>query len=78
MNPKKLLWTERYRPTKLEELITPNRISEKLSKGLYQNFLFYGSPGTGKCVTGDTKITIKDKETGEIKEITISEFHKLI
>ena len=48
MNPKKLLWTERYRPTKLEELITPNRISEKLSKGLYQNFLFHGSPGTGK------------------------------
>jgi len=48
MNPKKLLWTERYRPSTIDELIVPNRIFEKLSKGLYQNFLFHGSPGTGK------------------------------
>ena len=48
MNPKKLLWTERYRPSTIDELIVPQRIYEKLNKGLYQNFLFYGSPGTGK------------------------------
>lgn len=48
MNPKKALWTERYRPTTIEELIVPDRVHEKLSKGLYQNFLFHGSPGTGK------------------------------
>ena len=48
MNPKKALWTERYRPTSLDELIVPNRIYSKINKGLYQNFLFYGSPGTGK------------------------------
>ena len=48
MNPKKLLWTERYRPSTIDELIVPKRIYEKLSKGLYQNFLFHGSPGTGK------------------------------
>jgi DNA polymerase III delta prime subunit len=48
MNPKKLLWTERYRPSTIDELIVPQRIYDKLNKGLYQNFLFYGSPGTGK------------------------------
>lgn len=48
MNPKKLLWTERYRPTNLDELIIPERVHNKLKKGLYQNFLFYSSPGTGK------------------------------
>ena len=48
MNPKKALWTERYRPTTIDELIVPDRVHEKLSKGLYQNFLFHGSPGTGK------------------------------
>jgi replication factor C small subunit len=51
MNPKKALWTERYRPSKLDELILPDRISRKLENGLYMNFLFYGSPGTGKTST---------------------------
>ena len=31
----------------------------------------------GKCVTGDTTIKIRNKKTGEIKEISIKEFHKL-
>tara|TARA_B110000503_G_scaffold143501_1_gene245356 strand:+ start:4518 stop:5468 length:951 start_codon:yes stop_codon:yes gene_type:complete len=51
MNPKKALWTERYRPSQLDELILPDRISRKLENGLYMNFLFYGSPGTGKTST---------------------------
>lgn len=51
MNPKKALWTERYRPSILDELILPDRISRKLENGLYMNFLFYGSPGTGKTST---------------------------
>lgn len=51
MNPKKALWTERYRPSTLDELILPERISTKLRSGLYMNFLFHGSPGTGKTST---------------------------
>lgn len=54
MDPKKGLWTERYRPQKLEELILPNRITKKFEKGLYNNFLLHGSPGTGK--TSSAKI----------------------
>jgi len=54
MNPKKLLWTERYRPTELDELIVPDRVYNKLKNGVYQNLLFYGGPGSGK--TSSAKI----------------------
>jgi hypothetical protein len=30
------------------------------------------------CVTGDTKITIRDTETGEVKEVTMREFEEMI
>ena len=31
---------------------------------------------TGKCVYKDTKITVKNKKTGEIQEITLEDFYK--
>lgn len=58
MNPKKALWTERYRPTDLEELIVPQRVYNKLKNGVYQNLLFFGGPGSGK--TSSAKILAKD------------------
>jgi len=45
---KALLWTEKYRPQELSDLIVPERIAKKLDKGVYQNLLFYGGPGSGK------------------------------
>ena len=50
----KLLWTEKYRPKELKDLIVPERIYKKLDKGVYQNLLFYGGPGSGK--TSSAKI----------------------
>ena len=32
---------------------------------------------TGKCVYKDTKITMRNKMTGEIQEITLEEFYKM-
>lgn len=61
MNPKKALWTERYRPSTLDELILPERIATKLRNGLYMNFLFHSSPGTGK--TSTAKAISKDNPT---------------
>ena len=41
-------------------------------------FLLHGESGTGKCVDGETYVTIKDKRTGEIKEITIDDFNSML
>jgi len=45
------LFTEKYRPKNLDELILPERVMNKFKNGLTQNVLFAGSPGTGKTST---------------------------
>ena len=60
----KWIWTEKYRPTKIQELILPDRIIEQLEKGPYQNFLFYGSQGVGK--TSTARVLAKNHPTLEI------------
>lgn len=46
------LLTEILRPKKVDQLILPPRIKNAIGDGtLKQNFLFYGSPGTGKTST---------------------------
>lgn len=43
-----ILWTEKYRPTCLNELIVPKRVREMLNNGVIQSMLLYGSAGIGK------------------------------
>ena len=57
MQANNLLFTEKYRPSSLKDLIVPSRVLDKLSKGVYQHLLFYGSPGTGK--TSAAKALVK-------------------
>lgn len=45
------LFTEKYRPSNLDELILPERVMSKFKDGLNQNVLLAGSPGTGKTST---------------------------
>lgn len=42
------LFTEKFRPKNLGQLIAPQRIKTELSQGLIQNILLFGSAGTGK------------------------------
>lgn len=52
MNRPRLL-TEILRPKRIDQLILPKRISDMIGDGeLKQNYLFYGSPGTGKTSLG--------------------------
>ena len=71
------LFTEKFRPKKLEQLIAPERVKKQLEKGLIQNILLHGSPGTGKCVDENTIITVKSKKTGQIVDISFKDFMAL-
>jgi len=45
------LFTEKYRPKNLDDLILPDNVMNKFKDGLSQNMLLAGSPGTGKTST---------------------------
>jgi hypothetical protein len=46
-----------------------NNIIEGLnSKNKTNLVILSGEPGTGKCVSGNTKITVRNKKTGKIEE----------
>ena len=63
------LFTERFRPKTLEQMILLPRVREELNKGLTQNILFYSnSPGTGK--TSSTRILSKDYVTKYVDATT--------
>lgn len=48
------------------------------NNGCMYSYMAIGKTGTGKCVTGDTFITIRNKKTGEIQKVTINEFIKMV
>ena len=56
--------------------------SKKLIKRLTYDdkglVLFHGLPGTGKCVDGSTIVTLRNKKTKKIEQISIEDFNKLI
>lgn len=54
--------------TKFNEQLLDRMLVE--SKGLV---LFHGDPGSGKCVRGNTKIKIRNKETNKVEYININE-----
>jgi DNA polymerase III delta prime subunit len=82
MKASNILWTEKYRPKVLDDLILPDRVFAKVKNGVYQNLLFYGGPGSGK--TSTAKVLAADhpfmyincsSETGvDVVRTKISEF----
>jgi len=53
-------------------------ILDKIKNNKYGLFLFHGDPGTGKCVDGNTIVTLRNKKTGKIENINIEDFNKLL
>ena len=60
MNSISQLFTEKYRPKNLEDLILPDRVMNKFINGVQQNMLFAGSPGTGKTSTAKALVAQYD------------------
>lgn len=60
MNSISQLFTEKYRPKNLEDLILPDRVMKKFVNGVQQNMLFAGSPGTGKTSTAKALVAQYD------------------
>jgi len=77
MNTVNQLFTEKFRPKDLGQLIAPPRIKNELNKGLVQNLLLYGSAGTGKTSTlfilanpkDDTTMYVNASSEGGIKTV---------
>jgi len=53
-------------------------IVDKLRNNKHGLFLFHGEPGCGKCVDDSTIVTLRNKITGEIENISIHDFEKLL
>lgn len=63
MSVTKQLFTEKFRPKDLNQLIAPPRIKDLLKRGLVQNLLLYGTQGTGKSSTAFILANPKDDTT---------------
>lgn len=55
-------------------VIKRSRTGVSSSKKPIGSFMFIGPTGVGKCVTGETMITIRNKTTGHIENISIKDF----
>ena len=53
-------------------------IVNKLKNYKHGLFLLHGETGCGKCVDESTIVTLRNKTTGEIENINISDFEKII
>jgi ATP-dependent Clp protease ATP-binding subunit ClpC len=63
---------------KIVKSIKRNRVGIKNKNKPIGSFMFLGPTGVGKCFIGTTLIKIRDKRTGEISNINIHDFEKLI
>ena len=50
------------------------RVSQILSRRKKNNPVLIGDPGVGKCICADTVVSIRDDETNEVFNVSVSEF----
>ena len=75
---KKLLpWTEKYRPSKIEDILYHEKITNSVVKYIENNklphLLFYGPPGTGKCLGYNTNCLLYNGKFKYVQDIRIGD-----
>jgi len=84
MDPKNLIWTEKYRPKNVDEIVGDfSKIKIYLQKQeSIPHFLFHSkTPGTGKCLTGDSMFFTNNGLTSfddYVKKHNIEKEHTII
>jgi len=63
---------------KIVKALKRNRVGIKNQNKPIGSFMFLGPTGVGKCVCSDSLIKIRDKRTGEVSNINIHDFEKLL
>jgi DNA polymerase III delta prime subunit len=56
---------------KIAKSLRRNSVGIRNPKKPIGSFMFLGPTGVGKCICGDTEITVRNKVTGEVKRINI-------
>ena len=75
----KLPWTEKYRPSKVENIILSETMKKKIEKIVKNkdmpNIIITGHPGTGKTSTAlcISKLILKDKYKDGVMELNASD-----
>ena len=59
--------------TKVVKAIKRNRIGIKDKNKPVGSFIFLGPTGVGKCICGDTEITVRNKVTNLIEKVNVNE-----
>lgn len=71
------VWAEKYRPTKLADMINQKHVVERVEAFLKSkelpHMLFAGPPGCGKCVEEETPIALANGRLIPIKEVQVGD-----
>src|SRR6185369_2657710 len=66
-------WVEKYRPKTLDEISGQDKIIKLLKESVItknvQNMLFYGPPGSGKCLGYNTPVNMFDGTIKMVQDI---------